>query len=258
MKEVNLIKKAVKKIAKKAFLKGSKNINFKGKYDYYTDNDLACEKFLISFINKHFPQDNILSEETHKDTKLSGRTWIIDPIDGTHNYANGISECGIQVALALNGEVQFSIIYLPYFNQFYTCIKGKGVWLNRKRINTRKNLDLSQSLFAISTLTHDEKIKGTTLDCFSKINDKMLEARIVGCGCWEFVSMLHERFGAYILIRKNICKWDLLPGLIMCEENGLITSNKIYKGIEYLIVANNDEIFRYVEKIVRSSILRNK
>ncbi len=258
MKELKLTKKIVKKAAKKIFLKGNKKLNFKSEYDYYTDNDLACEKFFVSYLKKYFPSDNIIGEETCQEGKLKGRTWVIDPIDGTHNYANGIEACGIQIAFCENEEVKFSIIYLPYFKELYTCIKGEGVLLNGKKLYTDKDMVLGQSLIEFSTLQHDEKIKNIILDAMSKINQKVLDMRVVGCGTWEFVSMLKRKLGAYVLIRKKICIWDLLPGVTMCEENGLKISNKVYHGVEYLIVANNDEIFRYVEKIVRSSILRNK
>lgn len=254
MKEFDIIKKAIKKVAKNIFFKGSKKINLKGSYDFFTDNDLASEQYFIKIIKKYFPKDHILGEETCNDTKLENRTWIIDPIDGTHNYANGLKECGIQVAFYDNGETKFSIIYLPYYDELYTCIKGQGVYLNNKRIETYHDIEISSSMIALSTLTHDDKVKNITLDCFSKLNDGVLDIRIVGCGCWEFTSMIQKCFGAYVLIRKDIKKWDLLPGILMCEENNLVISNKIYKGFEYCIVANNDKIFNYVEKNVRESI----
>lgn len=258
MKELNLMKKAVKKAAKKIFLKGSKRINYKGQFDYFTDNDLACEKFFISYIKKYFPDDSIIGEETCKDEKFQKRTWIIDPIDGTHNYANGLKTCGIQVAFCENEEVKFAIIYLPYFKELYTCVKGNGVLLNGKKLETAKNMSLNQSLIEFSTLQHDERIKKITVEAMSKINEKVLDMRVVGCGSWEFASMLQRKFGAYVLIRKKICKWDLIPGVLMCKENGLKVLNEVYDGVEFLVVANNDEIFQYVVKIVKESILNCK
>lgn len=255
MKEFEIIKKAIKNAGKKIFLKGSKEINLKGEYDYFTNTDLNCEKYLISKIKKYFPEDEILSEETCNTTKLQNRVWIIDPVDGTHNYANGLKECGIQIAFFDKNEVKFSVIYLPYYNELYSCVKGDGVRLNGREIKIMRDIPLGRSLIEMCTLTHEEKVKKISLNCLNEIHKKILEVRIVGCGCCEFINMINKNFGAYVLIRQEICKWDLLPGLFMCQESNLSTSNKIYKGFEYCIVANNKTILNYIERKVRKCIL---
>lgn len=256
MKEFNIMKKAIKFAGKKIFLKGSKNINFKADFDYFTDNDLQCEKYFISVIKKHFPNDNILSEETRKDEKLEDRTWVIDPIDGTHNYANGFKECGIQLAFFNEGETKFSMIYLPYYDELYTCVKGEGVLLNGKKIVTEKDIELRQALITFSSIPHKSNIKDMSLFSMSEINEKVLNIRIAGSGCWEFACILRKRFGGFIVINSKINKWDLMPGMLMCQENDLPFVNKKLKGVEYFIVANNDKILKFTEKKVKESILK--
>ena len=254
MKEFNIMKKAIKFAGKKIFLKGSKNINFKADFDYFTDNDLQCEKYFISVIKKHFPNDNILSEETRKDEKLEDRTWVIDPIDGTHNYANGFKECGIQLAFFDEGETKFSMIYLPYYDELYTCVKGEGVLLNGKKIVTEKDIELRQALIDIPSLPHDDNLKEIILFFMSELNKDILNIRMMGCSCWGFANILRKGFGAYIVVKHKISKWDLMPGMLMCQENNLPTVNKKLKGVEYFIVANNDKILKFAEKKVKESI----
>lgn len=254
MKEFIIIKKAIKFAGKKIFLNGSKKINLKGNYDYFTDSDLACEKYLINTIKKYFPNDDILSEETCNKTVLADRTWIIDPIDGTHNYANGMAECGMQVAFYDKGEIIFSVIYLPYWDKMYTCLKGEGVKLNGKPFKVDKSIEMSKAIIAVSSFTHDDLTRKIHFNLLSNMRDKILDIRILGCGCLEFVYCLTKSYGAYIVIRRSIAKWDLLPGTLLCEQSGLTVINKKYKGFEYNIVACNKDIAKVVEKSAKESI----
>lgn len=111
-----------------------KNIKTKEKNSYVTNIDLESEKTIFSIIRKKFPEHNIISEESGSLNKKSEYTWYIDPLDGTHNYINNIPIFGVSIALAQNKIVKYGAICLPYFNEFYIAEKGKGAFLNGKRI----------------------------------------------------------------------------------------------------------------------------
>lgn len=254
MKEYKIMKRAMKIAAKKYFKRGSRHINYKGEFDYFTDNDMACEKYLISVIKKHFPNDNILSEETSSNTKLEGRTWVIDPIDGTHNYVNGYDMCGIQVAFCEGGEAKLGLIYLPYRKQFFVGIRGKGVTFNGKEIKTKKNKKLCESILTISSLRHEQPIKQIRLEIFNLINTKALDIRLLGCACGELVDVLLGKSGGYFTVKSKLTMWDYIPGGLMCEENGLPVVYASHKKIEYFIAANNEEIAKFIEEVIIKSI----
>lgn len=254
MKEYKIIKRAMKIAAKRYFKRGSRHINYKSEFDYFTDNDMACEKYLISIIKKYFPGDNILSEETSNKTELKNRTWVIDPIDGTHNYANGYDMCGIQVAFYDEGETKLGLIYLPFKKEFYYAIKGKGTFLNNKKIETKKNIKLKESLVIASSLHHDPVIKDIRLNCLNNIFQNILNVRMLGSACQEFADVLLGRAGGFFSVDKKLTQWDFMPASIMCRENGLPYIDKWYKGFEYFITANNEEIASFIEKAIIKSI----
>ena len=126
--------------------------------------------------------------------------------------------------------------------------------LNGKKIVTEKDIELKQALITFSSIPHKSNIKDMSLFSMSEINEKVLNIRIAGSGCWDFACILRKRFGGFIAINSKINKWDLMPGMLMCQENDLPFVNKKLKGIEYFIVANNDKILKFAEKKVKESI----
>ncbi|HLD87072.1 MAG TPA: inositol monophosphatase family protein, partial [Candidatus Nanoarchaeia archaeon] len=99
-----------------------------------TDLDIACNDLIVGMIKKRFPTHNIITEETSPINQQSQYTWHIDPIDGTHNFIRGIPLFGVSIACARNGKVELGVIYLPLFRKMYVAQKGKGAFLNGKRI----------------------------------------------------------------------------------------------------------------------------
>jgi myo-inositol-1(or 4)-monophosphatase len=109
-------------------------VNDKAPFDQVTDADVAIEAFLLQRIREHFPKDAILSEETLSHAGIQGRTWTVDPIDGTANFAKGFPLFGIQCALFEGGAPVMSAIWLPAFDECYTAVRGEGAYCNGERL----------------------------------------------------------------------------------------------------------------------------
>ena len=99
--------------------------------------DLESEKVIVSLIRKHYPEHNIFAEEGEYKTTDSEYNWIIDPLDGTNNFSRGIPIFCVSIALAKNNEVILGVIYDVLKNELFTAEKGKGAFLNGKKIKVK-------------------------------------------------------------------------------------------------------------------------
>lgn len=122
-------------------IKGSynkpKKIKHKGRIDLVTETDLAVEKFLKAKLAEILPGSSFLAEETAGDAELVDRTWIIDPLDGTTNFAHGLPMVATSVALWENGQVVLGIVNLPILNEVFTAVHGGGAFMNGEPIMSR-------------------------------------------------------------------------------------------------------------------------
>ncbi len=120
----------------KRFFNGSFKISHKeGVNNLVTEADHASEKAIIDVIKNDFPDHFILSEECGEYGSSNEYKWIIDPIDGTINFANGIPLCCVSIGLELNGEMILGAVYNPNMNEFFIAEKGKGATLNNNKIS---------------------------------------------------------------------------------------------------------------------------
>ena len=118
------------------------SISKKGKIDLVTEGDLASEKALINAISHDFPDDMILSEEAGEKGKESDRVWIVDPLDGTTNFAHSFPFFGVSIALQVKNEIIAGVVYNPVLDEFFEAEKGKSAFLNKKSIKVSDRVNL--------------------------------------------------------------------------------------------------------------------
>ena len=112
-----------------------KEISFKGRANVVTDVDVLAEKVALELLRHEYPNFGILSEESEPLAGDSRYTWVVDPLDGSRNYASGIPHVAVVVALALDDEVVLGVTYDPIRDELYTAEKGQGAYLNDVRIS---------------------------------------------------------------------------------------------------------------------------
>lgn len=200
------------------------DISEKGKNDIVTSIDLAVEEYTIKQLQINFPEDNIISEETKNVVNLSDRNWVIDPIDGTCNFASNIPCFGFQIALIDKENPLFSVIYLPELNQLYHAEKGFGAYLNDKRISTSDNKLLEKSIVTLGDFSksNDTSISDQ-LDIYPKLYDKILRFRMFGASCFDFCFLASGKTHIHIMFSNKI--WDIMPGLLLAKEAGAYITN---------------------------------
>jgi myo-inositol-1(or 4)-monophosphatase len=119
--------------------------NKEGINNWVTEADHASEKAIIDVIHRDFPSHFILSEEVGEIAADSDTKWIIDPIDGTINFASGIPLCAVSIGIEKNGEMIMGAVYNPFINELFFAEKGKGAFLNDKKISVSKKRELMHS-----------------------------------------------------------------------------------------------------------------
>lgn len=252
-KEFKILQKAILYVGKHIFIKGAKSKTLKGNFDYFTDKDVACEKYLIDTIKRYFPNDNIVSEESNYKNNLVDRSWVIDPIDGTLNYMNGLKDCCVQLAFYANGETQFSFVYIPFEKEFYYAINGKGAYLNGKRLTVDKNKKIQECLMAVCT-TKKEKVIHMTHDLLYSLQDRILTERIVGSYGCATAMMANGNFGIFADISTKINLWDCMPGELICKEAGAIVIREKYNEYEYSVISASEKINEEIANEIKKQI----
>ncbi len=134
-------------IQKKHF-RESHSIVHKGEINIVTDVDIACQERIVNLISRRFPDDHIIAEEKDNVFEDERNRWIVDPIDGTTNYAHGYPFFCTSIAYEAAGVVVCGVVYNPIFDELFFARVGKGAFLNGDQIKTSRATEMKQSLLA--------------------------------------------------------------------------------------------------------------
>ena len=198
-----------------------------GASNLVTTNDVKVQEFLQKKLKELLPDSSFFCEEGNVKDLSKDYIWIIDPIDGTTNYANHIAVCAISVALEYKGEIILGIVYNPYQNAMYTAEKGKGAYLNGKPIkvsNRPLNKCVTYTAFSAYDKTQSYKVFGFAQEIFPIIND----LRRTGSAAFEICSVAAGRGDIFIELKLQV--WDFAAAsLVLKEAGGVISTLDIEK-----------------------------
>lgn len=228
-----------------------KQVQQKSEFDLVTDVDTAIEKFLTEAILTRFPGDHIHAEEFAADEPVVGRTWVIDPIDGTVNMAREIPQYGMQLALFDGGEPVLAVIYLPFWNATLWAITGEGCWCNGERITVDNSVPLHNALLNFCDYTHkSETLSRRQWQAQGYARARVSKIRMFGAACMDFAATALGRTHGTAMVTKNL--WDIAPGLLLCKEAGGCISNLDGRGYRFgddgVLVGANAEILRLLQQ----------
>lgn len=243
--EMDLLKRIVPRIFETTE-KTITEISYKSKDEIVTSSDLYIEQEIIKAILNEFPNDRFYSEEFHKDSSLEDRTWLIDPIDGTSNYAHGLDMFVVQVALFDQGDFVLSYIYAPRIHKTFTAMKGEGAYLNGEKIHTESDTSSPNRLMSLVGISHQsdhDKSMFQEMINFSKLNK--IKIRMLGTMGFE---MAHLAQGALALLYTDVKNpWDIAPGIVLVKEAGGIIVNESgepYRiGDTHLFALANESVY---------------
>lgn len=185
--------------------------------NFVTRADLESEEFIINSIKKEFPDHNILAEESGSLTSLSGFIWIVDPLDGTTNFSRNLPFFTISIALAKNDRVILGIVYQPINDELFYAEKGKGAFLNAKRIIVSENHSLSKSIVSQS-FDYSNKKRRDNIKNIQKIFFLIEGFRLLHSTALELCYVASGRYDGYMISSAN--PWDIAAGALIVEEAG--------------------------------------
>lgn len=195
----------------------------KGHFDEVTGLDLLVERELINLICSFDSGAHIISEELNCDKELCGKTWIIDPIDGTCNLTHGIRLYGIQCALYENEVGIYSIIFFPEVNELFVAVKGEGATLNGKPIHASQRPS-HRAIISFGDFIHaNPSLVSLEHKIMADVAPNVEKIRMFGAASIDFAYAACGRIdGNFTFTNKA---WDILPGLLLCKESGMIISD---------------------------------
>lgn len=217
--------------------------------DLLTANDLQTEKLLIERIKELLPTANIVSEETNGDKELKGLSVVIDPIDGTCNFAVGSDLFGLQIAVFEDRECVASILHFPNQKETIYAILGEGAYRGEQRLLIDQTTASSDGMLYISDYYPSISIPmDIQFELVKSLQQTFLKTRHLGAACIDFAGIAKKEAIAYICYYSKL--WDIAPGLLIAKEAGAYYSFLDGSPYEYnvagLVVANNETNLRKI------------
>ncbi len=228
----------------KEYFQGEFTISSKeGINNLVTEADHASEEVIIEVIRAEYPDHFILSEESGEMATASRYKWIIDPIDGTVNFAHGIPICCVSIGLEEDGEMLMGAVYNPLINEFYFAQRGFGASLNDERISVSdKSTVINSCLVTGFPYTYLDNHNGP-LEVFSRLIRKGVPVRRLGSAAMDLCWVAAGRFDGFYEHKLNA--WDSAAGFLIVEEAGGRVSDfagNPYSPYQPQIVATNGKI----------------
>lgn len=254
MNDLNIAKKAAREGVRivKEFKKKGIKISKKGFHDLVTDADIAAEKAILEIIQESCPDDDILAEESASHSSLtSNRTWIIDPIDGTTNFANDFPVYCVSVALWENHVPKVGVVIEVTRNEEFTAVAGEGAWLNGDKIQVSETSDPHNGFVGTGFPYNDLSLVDEYLSLFRVLMKELQGIRRPGAASYDLCCVACGRFDGFYEYSLHI--WDVAAAaLIIKEANGVVTDWNGRDGWPFgqRMVAGNTHIHTYLlEKI---------
>jgi myo-inositol-1(or 4)-monophosphatase len=226
------------------YFNGTFTINSKATInDLVTEADHASERAIFEVIQQAHPEHFILSEETGAIPSNSNIKWIIDPIDGTINFANGIPICCVSIGVEENGEMLMGAVYNPFMNEMFFAEKGKGAFLNDKPIKVSDKDNLLTSCLVTGFPYQYLDAENGPLQIFEKLIRKSIPVRRLGSAALDLCWTAAGRFDGFY--EHKLQAWDSAAGyLIVQEAGGTVTdlNGEKYNPHQPGIIATNGKI----------------
>ncbi|MGE5420282.1 MAG: inositol monophosphatase family protein [Chloroflexota bacterium] len=205
-----------------------------------TEADYASDAAIKELITGKFPGHNIISEETGFIDNGSDYTWIIDPLDGTSNFAAGIPWFGVLITLFRGNRPELAGAFMPASDMMYVAERGKGATRNGEPVNIMKEKELRESLFAFCVdYTEDAEFLNRGLDVYKYIVRNSRNIRSTNC-LLDFIFVAEGNFGGVLNLYTKI--WDIAGLGLLIQETGGVMKNIDCNEIEFKLTANISEV----------------
>ena len=221
--QINIITKACMKASRSLIRDFGEienlQVSSKGPGDFVTSADKRTEKMIIEELQKAHPDYGIITEEKGILNKSNTTNrWIIDPIDGTMNFLNGIPQFAISIGYEENGEIKCGVIFNPIMNEMFLAERGNGAFLNNQRIRVSKQKKIHDALLVTGGPKGASKIKNKIYSEYINVSNNVANVRKFGSAALDIAYVACGRFDGYW--QRELNYWDVAAGIIILKEAG--------------------------------------
>jgi len=224
-------------------LDNSHQVSFKGEIDIVTEGDRQAERMIIEMISARHPDHAILAEESPARQSGALCRWIVDPLDGTTNYAHGYPVFCVSIALEVAGERVLGVVYNPMLDEMFVAEKGRGAFLNGRPIRVSATAEMSKCLLATGFPYDIRCSTDNNLDLFAALAVQVQAVRRAGSAALDLAYVAAGRFDGFWELKLH--PWDTAAGCLLVEEAGGVVTD-LQGGVFTLdaphVVAANDLI----------------
>ncbi|MBW2138299.1 MAG: inositol monophosphatase [Deltaproteobacteria bacterium] len=243
---------AAGEIQKRMFL-DKPSITRKGETEILTEADLASERVILDVIGRHFPGDGIITEESGEHNPGRERVWLVDPLDGTTNFARGFPFFGVSIALEIGGDPVLGVIFNPSLDEYFEALKDSGAFRNKKRIRVSKVGALDASLLATGFSYDVQNNPERPVELFKKMLVRSHSVRRPGSAAIDLCYVACGIFDGFW--EEGLKPWDTAAGIVMVREaRGKLTTFDAtpYTPYEKSIVASNGLVHDTILQVLNS------
>ncbi len=197
---------------------GTAHVERKGLADITTDVDRACERYVVGLIQQRHPGHEVLGEEGSAGAVEASHLWIVDPLDGTKNYAHGYGRSCISLALAVEGVVVLGAVFSARANELFFAQGRRGATLNGVPISVSRTETLDRAMVASAFAYSGRTADRPQLERLGRLLGAVEAVRTDGCAALDLCDVACGRFDAYI--ERGLHAWDSAAGALLVEEAG--------------------------------------
>jgi myo-inositol-1(or 4)-monophosphatase len=253
IEDIIQISKEAGELIKSAFGK-THSIEFKtNELNLVTETDKASEKLITDFIKKNYPSHGILAEEGSEANKSAEYLWVIDPLDGTTNFAHGLPIFAVSIGVQKNGETIAGVVYDVMRDIVFSAEKGNGSFENGKRINVSKNSNLGHSVLVTGFPYDIGENPDKAFERFIAFLKHARGIRRLGSAAIDFCYVANGVFDGFWEV--SLHPWDMCAGKLIVEEAGGLVTNfdgKLIDIYSQQILATNKFIHQKMIGVMRS------
>ncbi|MDG1905181.1 MAG: inositol monophosphatase family protein [Arenicella sp.] len=229
-------------------------VNKKSTYEMVSEVDIRAEADIIEILDAAYPKFNILSEESGKTDRQSDVSWIIDPMDGTHNFLHGHPQCAVSIALVEGSTVLLAVVYDPLRNELFTARKGGGAKLDGRRMRVSEVTRLSDSLVCTGFPHREGKETKQWLRSFATMLPRAQSIHRTGSSVLDLAYTAAGRYDG--LWQYGLKPWDTAAGSLLIQEAGGLIADisgdtDVFKSGN--LVAGNPKVFEKMMHILKSA-----
>ena len=193
-------------------------VRYKGEINLVTEADRLSETLIVERIRGSFPDHDILTEESPEIVNGSPFRWIVDPLDGTTNYAHGFPVFSVSIAIEAEGATQAGAVFNPMLDEMFFAQRGAGAFLNGRRLAVSRETELSRSLLATGFPYDLREDPNNNMNYFDALVLKTQAVRRVGSAALDLAYLAAGRFDGFWELK--LAPWDIAAGWLLVEEAG--------------------------------------